>query len=248
MSDNVNIDVKVIGISGFKGSGKDSIASIIVDRHYENLIDSKKTDYFKRNSLYVYSMADPIRNVIHAVFSEYEPKYNEKELNNERWSKRLKRLYSYRNMMNDIGMMFRRMYGNKLWIWAAEDCLKRCYNNTRLFIDEHNISNHTMLFVIPDIRYKQEIKMLQRFKTKYNASVEHWLVLRNTALPEWAKMGLRVTDPIERKIILKDFKPTTHESEWCLCNPKFSRIITNDGTIDDLKTQIIPIIDSITNN
>ena len=51
-------------------------------------------------------------------------------------------------------------------------------------------------------------------------------------------MGLRVTDPDERKIILKDFKPSIHESDWCLANPKFSRVIVNDGTYEELVEKV----------
>ena len=43
----------------------------------------------------------------------------------------------------------------------------------------------------------------------------------------------------ERQIILDNFKTTRSEYEWCAANPKFSACLTNDGTVEELKEQIL---------
>lgn len=235
-----NEKIKVIAISGFKGSGKDTIARMIEEYMYEqnNIQEAKNDDMPHRpatNIVRVFSMAKPIRDIVETAFSLKEPEYGKKEENNELWSKRLNHNVSYRDFVNTIGTTMRKLYGNKIWVWKAETELEDFRKNIE-FNKQFFKTNIHGIFVIPDIRYKQEIKMLQRLKKDYD--VEHWLVLRKECLPEWARMGLRVTDPVERKIILKDFKPSIHESDWCLANPKFSRVIVNDGTYEELVEKV----------
>ena len=232
-----NEKIKVIAISGFKGSGKDTIAEIIDGYTRDKNEKLKNEGNVVTTIVKKFSMAKPIRDIVETAFSLPEPDYGKKEEINELWSKRLKRNVSYRDFVNTIGTTMRKLYGNKIWVWKAETELENFRKNLeftkRFFKTDDGIHG---IFVIPDIRYKQEIKMLQRLKKDYD--VEHWLVLRKECLPEWARMGLRVTDPVERKIILKDFKPSIHESDWCLANPKFARVIVNDGTYGELVEKV----------
>lgn len=242
-----NENIKVIAISGFKGSGKDTIARMIDEYAYaqNNIQEAKNDDMPYRpatNLVRVFSMAKPIRDIVETAFSLKEPEYGKKEEINELWSNRLNNSVSYRDFVNTIGTTMRKLYGNKIWVWKAETELDNFKNNI-MFNEQFFNTNIHGIFVIPDIRYKQEIKMLQRLKKDYD--VEHWLVLRKECLPEWARMGLRVTDPVERKIILKDFKPSIHESDWCLANPKFSRVITNDGTYEELYAKVYNIMSNM---
>lgn len=230
------INVKVLAFSGFKGSGKDTVAEII----------SNEIEYKKDALCIITSMADPIRSIVNTAFVSNPSNmknYKLKEQPIKVWSERLKRDVSYRDFLNEIGMTMRKMYGSKLWVWNMEDRIDARINNLNLIAEQYNIKRYNVVFIIPDIRYKQEIKMLNRMRSKYD--VEHWLILRKSALPEWAQLGLHVTDPVERKIIKKDFKPTIHESDWCFANPKFQRVITNDGSYDDLRTTLAPIAESL---
>ena len=231
-----NEKIKVIAISGFKGSGKDTIAEIIDGYARDKNEKLKNEDGAIATIVKKFSMAKPIRDIVETAFSLPEPDYGKKEEINELWSKRLKRNVSYRDFVNTVGTTMRKLYGNKIWVWKAETELEDFRENIEFNKQFFKTGGIHGIFVIPDIRYKQEIKMLQRLKKDYD--VEHWLVVRKECLPEWARMGLRVTDPVERKIILKDFKPSIHESDWCLANPKFSRVIVNDGTYDELVEKV----------
>ena len=202
--------LKIIALSGFKGSGKDTVAQMIKSACGANCK--------------VRSMAEPIRDTLKTVFHMESPAYQDKEKYNETWSKRLRAHVSYRDMVNIVGESLKVPFGNKLWVWNIEDEIYEFHKQNE---------GRLAFFIIPDIRYRQEIKMLNSLRKTFD--VEHWLVLRKSCLPEWAKLGLNVTDPIERKIIRKDFRPSVHESEWCFANPKIDVVIKNDGTLDKLK-------------
>lgn len=205
--------LKIIALSGFKGSGKDTVAQMIKN--------------VSKSDCKIHSMADPIRNTIKTVFHLDAPTYQDKEKYNEVWSKRLHSKVSYRDLVNSVGESLKNSFGHKIWVWNAEDEIYKFYKTHK---------DTLSVFVIPDIRYKQEIKMLNNLRHKFD--VYHWLILRKSCLPEWASMGLNVSNPIERKIIKKDFEPSIHESDWCFANPKIDFVIKNDGTLDELQDAV----------
>lgn len=169
-----NEKIKVIAISGFKGSGKDTVARMIEEYAQNNIQEAKNDDMPHRpasNIVRVFSMAKPIRDIVETAFSLKEPEYGKKEEINELWSNRLNHSISYRDFVNTIGTAMRKLYGNKIWVWKAESELDDFKNNI-MFNEQFFNTNIHGIFVIPDIRYKQEIKMLQRLK-KESLSLIH---------------------------------------------------------------------------
>lgn len=249
----ISLDIKIIGISGFKGSGKDTVAQFLYSNYVNSDLPHFRTDVLEtapdEPSCYFLcrSMASGIRDVVLDAFGIHYIDYGSKEVPNKLWSKRLKSKhgFSYRNMLNDVGQMFKKKYGPNFWVWQMNDRIREFINNQVLgtIINNRFPKNvyRPVVIVIPDIRFRQEIKMLENLKKFYNADVQHWLVLRDSALPAWASYGLRLSDPLERDIILNDFKPPIQELEWCRMNPKFRQVIKNDGTYQDIEKQIADI-------
>lgn len=81
--------------------------------------------------------------------------------------------------------------------------------------------NPTKNFVIPDVRFANEADMIQRL----NGHV--WRVMRGPD-PVWFRMYQDIG--VEPKDV--------HESEWRWANVKFSAIVNNNGTLDELKNQV----------
>src|SRR5574344_34433 len=99
----------IIALSGFKGSGKDTISG-----YMSNIIDDITHEFVRRQKdpLTYISMAfaDPIHNIADEMF-RCQTDYNEKELNNAFWSNYFNKPFSQRDALISVGEMFRKTYG-----------------------------------------------------------------------------------------------------------------------------------------
>jgi hypothetical protein len=219
----VSIPTTVIALSGFKRSGKDELA----DGFLRSTVDR-----FETHSSIV-SMADPIRSVVSALYGVFPDEITDKELPISRLKdidipvKPKSCLYkSYRYLMDTVGEKLKESLGDKVWI----DAIKQ--NIFDPYFDDYE----RRYIIIPDIRFIKEQEMLNELK-EAGVSVKYGLVLRKAALPEWTKHGLQPTKKDDLKIIKKDFGCSRPEIEWCTTNPKFDFVVTNDGTLEELKVK-----------
>jgi hypothetical protein len=83
-----------------------------------------------------------------------------------------------------------------VWVLAMEN---RLYNWMKA-------SPSGMLAVIPDVRYSQELKLLQTLRKK-GFRVFHYGIFRREALPDWWKLGLTPKTKEERAIIERISEP-----------------------------------------
>ena len=74
-----NEKIKVIAISGFKGSGKDTIAEIIDGYARDKNEKLKNEEGAIVTIVKKFSMAKPIRDIVETAFSLPEPDYGKKE-------------------------------------------------------------------------------------------------------------------------------------------------------------------------
>lgn len=236
---------KIIAISGFKGSGKDTLAKLVKEAYEKaEWTQDKPIEKFPQPYVMIHSMAQPIRNVVKDIFHIKETSYVDKEKPLDKWSKRLGKEVSYRDLVNMIGESIKDTVSDKVWVYNAKDAL----NIFREFVDEKSTvrrigSEPYGVFIIPDIRYQCEQKMLKQLKKK-GYDVEYWIIFKKSALPEWVRKGLDVTVPEDVEIIKKDFQPSKHESEWCFSNPTFDRVFYNDSTIEELNQKVITCVES----
>lgn len=256
-------NAKIVAFSGFKGSGKDTTAECIV-----SALENRKSSY--GYIVDIVSMAEPIRKLMFDSMRIMNPDYTEKDkpykectYSNYKcggfwnyslsvWAKQFN-AKSYRDIVNLIGTGIRERFSDTFWITAAEVNIKERLYSYYDYYDYYNVNclngndnclngNPRFIIIIPDIRYKKEINWLKKLKNS-GYDVEHWCIFRKAVLPEWTKYGLDVRNPVHVSIIEKDFKPTKHEFEWCKTNPKFNRVITNDGSIEDLQKTIDKIVE-----
>lgn len=222
MSKNV-----IIALSGWKQSGKDTIANLLVKNIKE------KNSEIEIQSV---SFASSFKEVIKIIFGVSEDDVQDKELPLNEVKYLFKEKKSYRDLCILIGESFKELTNKNIWASIVE---RKIVNEFKKKSDKDRV------FIITDLRYKPELAMLNRMR-KHNNEVYHYCVFRKEAVPAWAKYGLDITDQNDFKIILDNFENIDKsEYEWCVANPKFSGMISNDGTLEDLEIKTMNIINNI---
>jgi len=86
---------------------------------------------------------------------------------------------------------------------------------------QHILNNPDTNFVIPDVRFPNEAKML------YEIDGEVWRVKRGND-PVWFRIYQDVG--VEPKDV--------HPSEWAWAHTKFTQTVNNNGTLEQLKSRV----------
>lgn len=104
--------VKVIGICGKKGSGKSTLAEFLC-----NEMGYKQVSFASKLKDIVSILFGWDRNMLEGTTEESRA---EREKVDERWSSKLGRTVTPRNVLQDIGCMFRNEYHPEFWIKIAD--------------------------------------------------------------------------------------------------------------------------------
>lgn len=207
--------MKIIALSGFRQSGKDTVASMIPGG----------------KNLTQIAFADNIRGVLQTIFPF--------SITEDAWASDIKehpipQLCKYfgrkdispRWLMDNLGEGMKTVLYPNVWVDSVREYIKTIHKE-----------NPDEIVVLSDVRFKQEITLLSDLK-RMGHDVEYWLVLKKDTLPEWVKHGLNPAVSWERNIIKKDFETRKPEYDWVAANPTFDKIIYNDGTLEELERNV----------
>ena len=202
----------IIAICGFMGSGKDTIADYLVNCHG-----------YKRESF-----ANSLKDAVSVVFGwdrelvEGRTKQSRewRETKDEWWSKRLKRDITPRYVLQNWGTeVVRKGFHNGMWVASLE----------------HRLQSSKDDIVITDCRFPNEIKALK------NIGATVLRVKRGTE-PDWYEDAKnfnagqrRIGWALGRDVLEK---AKVHASEYSWVGSKFDAVLENDGTLDELYTQL----------
>jgi len=143
MSSYDNLGIKVIGISGFKQTGKSTLAKAIVDEcHTRNLICER------------YAFAKPLKEICHILFGGTEDNWygDFKTQKLEFWEDKLPITATPRRILQYIGTdLFRDCMGDDFWTIVAQ----------KYIYDMYEASPFDVL-VIDDVRFDNEATFLYR--------------------------------------------------------------------------------------
>lgn len=214
----------IIAMSGFKQSGKSSVAEIL-----ENILTSEFKYGSQIGVVSKESFADPFKRIIEDVFGLKEENIKDKESPLNITKRFFRRPKSYRDLCILIGE------GMK----EATKCQNIWSNTIELHIQNKMNEKNPLdkVFIIPDVRYRSELKMLERMKTR-GCEVYHICVFRKTALPDWVTAGLNICSEEDRVLINENFDTPRSETEWCIENPNFFCAVYNDGTKKELEEEV----------
>ena len=204
---------KIIGITGSAGSGKDTIGDILV---------SNSPNWSKL------SFAGHLKDVASLLFgfdrkmlAGETPEDRElRELPDKYWSEKMGKDFTPRFALQFLGTnLLRNQLHQNIWV----DCLEKT-----VLESSNNI-------VITDVRFPNEIDMIK------NIGGEIWRVERGT-LPNWWETAIYYNSKPNTLDIPSELK-TVHESEWRWVGyDKPNHIFKNDGTIEDLKQEVLKVI------
>jgi hypothetical protein len=191
--------MKIIGICGLIGSGKGTVADILQQQHgFEKI-----------------SFADSLKDAVSAVFGwdrkllegDTDESRNFREQTDQWWADRL-----------GIPDLTPRLM---LQIWGTEVCREGFHRDIWIASMERKIMHSSKNYVIPDVRFPNEIEMVQRVGGKI------WHIKRGET-PAWFIDYIKGADA----------PADIHPSEYSWARNQFDAFIRNDGPVEQLQ-QII---------
>ena len=204
---------QIIGIVGFIGSGKDTVADYLVNFHR-----------FKRES-FANSLKDAVSQVFGWPRELLEGRTKEsrdwRETRDEWWTNRLKKDITPRYVLQYWGTeVIRKGFHDDMWVASLE----------------HRLLNTKNDIVITDCRFPNEIKAIR-------AAGGQVVRIKRGTEPEWFDAAKSMNKGPSRNMSWalskqKIEKLGVHASETAWVGQKFDAVINNDGTIEELYHQI----------
>ena len=189
----------IIGMCGLIGTGKDTVADILVSNY--NFIKVSFADKLKDGVATVFSWD---REMLEGTTDESRTWREQKD---EFWSRETNEHITPRLVLQMFGTdCMRNGFYNGIWV---------------SIVKQQIINNPNINFVIPDVRFPNEAKMIKE------VNGEVWRICRGKD-PQW------FTSYIKDNIVPTD----VHESEWKWAKLDFDCVIDNNNTITDLKNQV----------
>ena len=204
---------QIIGIVGFIGSGKDTVADYLVNFHR-----------FKRES-FANSLKDAVSQVFGWDRELLEGRTKEsrdwRETRDEWWTKRLKKDITPRYVLQYWGTeVIRKGFHDDMWVASLQ----------------HRLLNTKNDIVITDCRFPNEIKAIRAAGGKV-------VRIKRGMEPKWFDAAVSMNKGPSRNMSWalskqKIEKLKVHASETAWVGQKFDVVLNNDGTIEELYQQI----------
>jgi hypothetical protein len=197
----------IIGICGFIGSGKDTVADYLVNFHE-----------FRRESF-----ASTLKDAVAAVFGWDRTMLEGRTKEAREWREQVDPWWAERLAMPTLTPRWVLQY------WGTEVCRKAFHDDIWIASLENKIRNSRDHVVISDCRFPNEIQAI-----KDAGGTIVWV--QRGALPEWYDLAVESNKGSNLAIQQLKLKKI-HASETAWVGTKFDTIIDNNGTIDELYNQ-----------
>lgn len=201
----------IIGLVGFAGSGKGTVADILVDSY----------DYCKL------SFADAVKDATSTIFGwsrnllegDTEESRVFREKKDEFWSSKFGYDVTPRHMLQLMGTEAgREVFHQDLWVHTLE----RRISYKRDWEFEVN-------FVIPDVRFPNEIESIR--------NMGGFIIrIRRGEEPSWYETAYKQN--VNKLMMMHVLFPEIHHSEWAWIGSGFDYEIVNDGSMTILQNDV----------
>jgi hypothetical protein len=197
----------IIGVCGFIGSGKDTIADYLVNFHE-----------FRRESF-----ANTLKDAVSSVFGWDRTMLEGRTKEAREWREQVDPWWAQRLAMPTLTPRWVLQY------WGTEVCRKTFHDDIWIASLENKLRQSKDNVVVSDVRFPNEITAIKNLGGKI-------VWVQRGALPEWyehaveanAGSNVAINEMMIRKV---------HASEWAWIGSDFDAILDNNGTIDMLFNQ-----------
>ena len=197
----------IIGICGFIGSGKDTVADFLVNFHE-----------FRRESF-----ASTLKDSVAAVFGWDRTLLEGRTAEAREWREQVDPWWAARLNMPTLTPRWVLQY------WGTEVCRRGFHDDIWIASLENKLRNSKDNIVISDCRFPNEIEAIKKAN-----GVIVWV--QRGALPEWYDDAVAANQGNNIGINAMKMRKI-HASEWAWLGSEFDHVIDNNGTIDDLFKQ-----------
>ena len=197
----------IIGICGFIGSGKDTVADYLVNFHE-----------FRRESF-----ASTLKDAVASVFGWDRTMLEGRTKEAREWREQVDTWWAERLDMPTLTPRWVLQY------WGTEVCRKAFHDDIWIASLENKIRNSRDHVVISDCRFPNEIEAIKKAGGKI-----YWV--QRGELPEWYNDAVNANQGNNLGLNAMKMKKI-HASEWAWIGCEFDGIIDNNSTIDDLYQQ-----------
>jgi len=203
----------IIGVCGFIGSGKDTVADYLTNFHG-----------FRRESF-----ANSLKDAVAHVFGWDRTMLEGRTKSAREWREQVDPWWADRLKMPNLTPRWILQY------WGTEVCRKAFHDDIWIASLENKLRNSKDDIVISDCRFPNEIKSIR------SAGGQIVWVQRGE-LPEWYQDAVNMNEGdrnMSYAISSERMKRSKiHASETAWVGTKFDHILDNNGTIDDLYSQV----------
>ena len=208
----------IIGVCGFIGSGKDTIADYLVNLHH-----------FRRESF-----ANTLKDAVAQVFGWDRTMLEGRTKQAREWREQVDPWWAERLSIPHLTPRY------ILQQWGTEVCRKNFHDDIWIASLENKLRNSRDDVVISDCRFPNEIKAIKAASgivvrvvrgaepEWYGAAVSHNRGPNGNST--WALSGRRLE------------QLGVHASETAWVGTKFNAVLDNNGTLDDLYQQIMRLV------
>lgn len=202
----------IIGICGFIGSGKDTVADYLVNFHE-----------FRRESF-----ASTLKDAVSSVFGWDRTLLEGRTKEAREWREEVDQWWAERLDMPTLTPRWVLQY------WGTEVCRRGFHDDIWIASLENKLRNSKDSVVISDCRFPNEIQSIRNAGGKI-------IWVKRGELPSWYDMAVEANRGHNYAIQQLKIEKI-HASETAWVGTKFDYEITNDGTIDDLYKTIQSIV------
>ena len=202
----------IIGVCGFIGCGKDTIADYLVNFHE-----------FRRESF-----ADSLKDSVAAVFGWNRTMLEGRTKESREWREKVDEWWAKRLSMPTLTPRWVLQY------WGTEVCRKTFHDDIWIASLENKLRQSQDSIVVSDVRFPNEIKAIKNLGGKI-------IWVQRGQLPDWYDDAVEANKGSNKAISEMKIK-NIHASEWAWVGTDFDHILSNNTTIDDLYNSVKLII------
>lgn len=194
----------IIGVCGFIGSGKDTVADYLVNFHE-----------YRRESF-----ADSLKDSVAAVFGWDRTLLEGRTKEAREWREQIDPWWAKRLAMPTLTPRWVLQY------WGTEVCRKTFHDDIWIASLENKLRQSKDNIVVSDVRFPNEVTAIKNL-----GGMVLWI--KRGKLPNWVETA-KLAMYGDNSSINKMQELKIHSSEWAWINTNFDAEITNDGTIQNL--------------